>query len=220
VHEYLTSFDADCLLQGTSPRREFRLDSGEYVGGGEFSIGLYGTVTYGGPEAEARWRRDFPWRYHRFREDDVTSALISRYEEYRRGREKLLVMAFFCLSALETLLRGRHGVARALNVHHRVLVRLGELVTNTGTLLTARKISRQHRAVDPTASEREWIERTVREIIVRVGSVRAGMPATAISPLKDLPEEETNSQEVSQVIVTRGLREAHQNRLRPHEPSR
>jgi hypothetical protein len=94
---------------------------------------------------------------------DVES-LWNRYEGHLLGREPLLSMGYFCLSAVEALHGGRKLAAEALNIDPAVLSKLGELTSTRGDALTARK--QDGKSPHPlTPPEERWIADALKAII-------------------------------------------------------
>lgn len=94
-----------------------------------------------------------------------------RYQQFEAGREPLLSMAYFCLSALEGTTgqpRGaRTAVCSMYSIDQAVRDELGDLVSDRGSPTEARKLG--HSAThDPlTETEREWVKQVVRALIRR-----------------------------------------------------
>jgi hypothetical protein len=89
-----------------------------------------------------------------------------RYEGYRRGKEPLAAMAYFCLTVVEAR-GGRKKVAKELNIEPELLRKLGELSSNVGDPREARKLSGSGRA--HTDREKKWLEAMVLALIRRLG---------------------------------------------------
>ena len=117
----------------------------------------------------------------------MVASLVERYQDYRAGREKLSVLGFLCLSALEAYFSGRPAVARVLNIETKVLSHLGMLVSAVGTYRSARKIARQHHLRDFTEQESFWLEAVIRELIKRAGAIASGRDSPTRLRLTDLP---------------------------------
>lgn len=125
-------------------------------------------------------RRQYPRPPSSFVADTDTSTMWEQYERYKQGRDRLLPMAYSCLSRLEYRARNHPGkkaprikAASMYRVDHKVLDKLGELTTNLGDELEARKLSPQSQLHAPTAEEVKWIESALKLLIRRAGQYAA-----------------------------------------------
>ena len=177
--EFLRSWEADGILQTTAAPAEFYLIGYSAPGLGRTAT-LEISASVGGPLARANTRRYEPWRLSPFEEDSLISGLIRRYNEAKAGKEKSLVMAYFCLSALQHAFQGRKRLTTELGLKQRDVTRLAQLVSSVGDIATARKIGGdQHDLRPPSVLEEHFVLTTVREMIFRAGrhrhqSVREG----------------------------------------------
>ncbi len=103
-------------------------------------------------------------------------AMWSLYEGYVLGRDRLLPMAYSCLSRLEYAARNRAEgkskrakAARMFRIDGEVLKRLGDYTANLGDEVGARKLGEGSKLRPPTAEETTWIEDTLRVLIYRAG---------------------------------------------------
>ncbi|HUP23468.1 MAG TPA: hypothetical protein VNB06_11070 [Thermoanaerobaculia bacterium] len=173
VKDFRTSWNGDWYLSevGLTAHAEWLLDAWD-VNSDRGEGVMHARVVVGGSVAEANTRRQRPWRFHEFEEDPLVNGLVRRFESYRRGQEKLSVMSYFCLSAIEQTFGGREQSSRALAVSAKVLSSLGRLVSSVGDLQSARKMPAEPRAFE--LEEAIWIEDVVRELIARTGRTRLG----------------------------------------------
>ncbi len=121
-------------------------------------------------------------------------TLWARYEGYRRGREPLTAMAYFCLTVLEWIAAPDDKNKRARGCSHFGIARdvrdkLGDLSSEVGTGESARKYSGKGRP--HTSAEEEWLRVCVRALIRRVGEVAAngsaaGLPEITMASLPKL----------------------------------
>lgn len=112
--------------------------------------------------------------------EDV-EALAQRWRLHREHRQPLPYLAYYALTAAEarseTQQQGRRRrpareeASERLRVELAVLDKLGELSSERGDRLTARKYRQQHMPL--TSAEEEWVSATVRRLIVRLGEVAA-----------------------------------------------
>lgn len=186
VDDFLRSWAADRLFQTGLVRREVQIVGGSGQGLGSWA-NLYASVSITGPAAEANTRERNPWKRHQFWHLPLVASLVARYEDFRRGRERLTVLGFLCLSALQQAFSGRKGLAKALNVDMAVLRKLGQIASSVGTYSSARKIGPNHEMRDLTGAESYWLERVISELIWRSGLVLDGQEAPAQLRLADLP---------------------------------
>lgn len=113
-------------------------------------------------------------------------TLWTRYEGYLRGREPLLAMAYFCLTVVEAAYEGRANVFDQLNIAKVVLDKIGELTTERGDSLTARKITARSRKQPLSGGENAWLQEAVKALIRRLGEAHCSKPLKTLS-MKDLP---------------------------------
>ena len=113
----------------------------------------------------------------------AVDMLVARWRLAADGRDTLLAAAYFCLTAIEFFYGkgNRSRAAASLGVSANVLQTLGRLTAGGGDPTIARTF-------DPAASplspeETTWIERTIRELILRAGEVAARGGASTLSQL-------------------------------------
>lgn len=166
-------------------------------------MGLPGVISATGYVARLRhtWKR-YPTPPTAFAASADVETLWTRYENQLLGREYLPAMGYFCLTVIETLYGAtpsssavprrrtstkRKRAAVALNVEPAVLEKLGELTTERGDSMTARKHEAGSSFRPLTAQEAEWIQAALRGVMRRLGMKAAGVTS---APLKmgDLPK--------------------------------
>jgi hypothetical protein len=118
-------------------------------------------------------------------------AMWEQYEAYVEGRDRLLPMAYSCLTRLEFRAGTkdkRRKAASMYRIEPGVLDKLGELTSNLGDEVGARKLTPQSELRSPTPQEVAWIEAALRRIIRRAGEYAAD-PQEAWPQVKmsDLP---------------------------------
>jgi hypothetical protein len=190
IREYIHSWEADAVLQTGPVRRRFEMPGVSAPGLGGRATGPTVTATVVYPDGEANARRQYPWRYHKYADLPLIASLIERYQDYRGGRERLTVLGYLCLSALETYFGGRPALALACAIDPVVLSRLGRLVSEVGTYKTARKVTREHELRDLTAAEHYWLETSIRLLIGRAGDVLLHTCFDTELRMADLPPAE------------------------------
>lgn len=186
VEDFLRSWEADRLFQTGLVRREIQIVGGSGQGLGSWA-NLYASVSVTGPVAEANTREKNPWKRHQFWHLPLVASLVARYEDFKRGRERLTVLGFLGLSALQQAFGGRKALAKALNVDMAILNGLGHIASSVGTYSSARKIGANHEMRELTAAESYWLERVISELIWRSGLVLGGQEAPSTLRLADLP---------------------------------
>ena len=122
-----------------------------------------------------------------FELNDFVENMWGRYEGYKRGREPLAAMAYYCLTVLEGQAGTRANTASMFNVHIDVLKDLGELTSAADDPNEGRKAKGTNRPA-LTPAERSWVEEAIKLLIRRAGEVHA-TGATSLDQLtmSDLP---------------------------------
>jgi len=117
---------------------------------------------------------------------DAESILL-RFRGYQDGREPLLSMTYFCLTVVESAAAGpnhRSSAAKLFGIKKDVLHKLGNLTTNCGDRASARKAHSNSRPL--TDREREWIEATIKQLVLRLCDPPSRHERTPLG-LADLP---------------------------------
>ncbi|HEX3529925.1 MAG TPA: hypothetical protein VH988_22925 [Thermoanaerobaculia bacterium] len=187
VAEFLKSWEGDILLQTGPIRRHFEIRGYRAPGHGGM-VWVHGSLSVAGDLAEANTRQQTPWRRHPYWKEPLVAALVRRYEDYRCGRERLSVLGFLCLSALQHAFGGRKALAGKLKIELAVLNELGRLVSTVGSYGSARKINPGHDLRDFSPEEEYWIESVTRHLIVRAGDLFKGRALVSILTMQDLPQ--------------------------------
>jgi hypothetical protein len=123
-----------------------------------------------------------------FRLNPDGESILARYQGYLDGREPLPSMAYFCLTVVECKVGkagGRKRAAAAYRIDLSVLNKMGELTSERGDTLNARKAA----AAQPlTGAEHAWPEEAVKMLIRRLGDTRnaAALPMITMSDLPSL----------------------------------
>ena len=113
-------------------------------------------------------------------------TMWQRYEGYRAGREPLLSMGYFCLSAVEVAAGGRREAANRYEIGEKVLRKIGELTSERGDEKTARKMSRTNAVKPMSHREKAWLEEALKVVIARVAEVAGGKSVQQLT-MDDLP---------------------------------
>jgi len=101
---------------------------------------------------------------------DVES-LWMRYKGYLDGKEPLLAMAYYCFTNIKSICGSIEAVSIKYNIDKKVLKKLSELSSVKGDTQSARK-HYGNNMVPLSDSEKEWINKVIREIILRIGDTR------------------------------------------------
>jgi|SRR5215217_5933814 hypothetical protein len=207
VEGYLRAWELDVSLQYDSSELRFVFDRSKIVDRDpppppppgtprtvEMSAAI---VTTSGFSATPHVRRTtYPRPPSNFVADTDARAMWEQYERYKQGRDRLLPMAFSCLTRLEHRARNHPGkgnirtrAASMYGVDYEVLDTLGRLATTLGDEVEARKLGPQSQLRAPTVQEVRWIEAALRLLIRRAGQFAAD-PQRDWLPLTmaDLPE--------------------------------
>ena len=106
--------------------------------------------------------------------EDV-EVMWTLYDRYIEDHERLLTMAYTCLTWLQYRVAGNNKkVAQKYNVAEEILDDLGELSSTLGAGVQARKMKRgESQGRHPTPEEKTWIEAAVRILIKRAGEYAA-----------------------------------------------
>jgi len=170
VTDYMASLEADMALQTGPVRRVFWGPSVKAPGLGERGPDVRAEVRIGGPHAEAIGRQLYPWKNYDYSKIPLIASLIERYAAYGRGEERISVLGYLVLSALETTFDDREGVAKTCKISGKVLKKFAGLVSGVGSYQSARKISSKHRLREFTERENYWLETVTRQLIDRAGA--------------------------------------------------
>ena len=127
-------------------------------------------------------------------------TMYDRYLGYRRGREPLTGMAYFCVTILEWMAKeeigrhknrkikkkGRDAAAEYFQISSSVLNRIGKLSTERGGPSEARK--REGVKQDLTGNERRFLDEAIKKIVRRVAEkAKAGKRELTKMTMCDLP---------------------------------
>jgi hypothetical protein len=177
VQRYLRSWEIDAALRAGLAEVRFEFKNADVVDraspehGGVLAGVAAATIrasAYLRATAHAR-RHEYPRPPSSFVASPDVETMWQRYNGYRRGREPLPAMAYFCLTVLAASAGGQSEAAQQYGVHRDVLRTLGRLTSTVGDSLSARKLDQQSQNRPPTAQETAWMEAVVRALIHRVG---------------------------------------------------
>lgn len=115
-------------------------------------------------------RAKFPPVPHDFIISPDVETIYNRYKGYLDNREKLTSMAYMCLTVLETASGSRKAAAKKYQIDDKVLSKWGELVSERGSEMEARKAAKNKAFSPLTDKEREWLVALIKIIIIRLGN--------------------------------------------------
>ncbi len=186
------------LLQGS--RREMRFEF-RYAGvidrdppppDSKIDVTASGSLTFSSSiSVEAQViKKSYPAVPTNFRANPDVITLWDRFDGYKAGREHLPSMAYFCLTLIESRHEGRgrrrrEAAAKALSIGLDVLDKLGDLSTERGDTLSARKMTSDPKPF--TSAEVEWLEACIRALIRRMGEI-ASDHAPKLLTMDQLPK--------------------------------
>lgn len=119
--------------------------------------------------------RRYPPPPGRFSASEFAKYAHRRWIGFRRGHEPLQAMAYFILTLLERQAGNRTEACILFKIDRAVLNRVGDLCTERGSPLTARK-ARSTDFDELTHIEIDWLERSVKRLIFRLGEHASGQP--------------------------------------------
>lgn len=150
---------------------------------GEQSVGFHVESVFETSRRVSRRESAYPAPPDDFETNEDTEAMWDLYERYRVGRDRLLPMAYSCMSRFEYGAGGnKRQAATKYGVDEAVLKKLSELSTNLGVGTAARKTGQQHYHWNPSSTEVEWIEQVVKALIERAGE-HAANPGGSLSQI-------------------------------------
>ena len=109
-----------------------------------------------------------------FAVDANVEDLAAIYEGLIRYPRNLLHFAYAMTSRVSMAHGTEKAAANALGVDHDVIRQLNSMSAKLGVGAEARKHDRDSLGRAPTQAEREWIEKLLRELLVRAGAIAAG----------------------------------------------
>ena len=112
---------------------------------------------------------NFPDPPKSFRKSLEVEMMYERFKIYKKGRESLLGMAYWCLSVFEYSSKGLNKAAKKYHVSNKVLSKLSMLCSNKGDLSEARKLKGKAGSTPLEPGEKKWIESVIKRLIKRVG---------------------------------------------------
>ena len=134
-------------------------------------------------------RHEYPAPPSTFRSTPDVEICHLRWSRNKEGREHLLSMAYFVLTQIEKhggTRQKRKRAASILQIDEDVLDKIGHLTAERGNASTARKAQPDNTYQELSGSEKIWLEKAVRQVILRLGEHASGKPLTQIT-MNDLP---------------------------------
>lgn len=127
---------------------------------------------------------DYPDPPQNFVASQDVKTLWYRYKSFLDGSERLMPMAYFCLTVLTYKASSRENAAKQLNVAPDILNKIGEISSTRGSGRTARKYGSLTPA---TEQERVWLQKAVKKLIRRAGERDVSADMEKIE-MNDLPK--------------------------------
>lgn len=122
----------------------------------------------------------YPQPPERFSASEYAQHAYRRWLGYRRGNEPLQAMAYFILTLLERQAGNRAEACVQFMIDRAVLNRIGDLSSEKGSALTARK-AKSTDFDELSHLDLEWLERAVKRLIFRLGEQVSGHPLEPIT---------------------------------------
>ena len=127
-------------------------------------------------------RNEYPTPPSAFQVTPLVELLWNRFQQYVDGKDMLATMGYACLSAIQTEAGGRNKASNQYKIDREVLDKLGELTSDVGDELTARKFDAKSSKRAHTPGEQNWIVELVKVLIARVAEYEHDQGA----PLKQI----------------------------------
>jgi hypothetical protein len=127
-----------------------------------------GAVVSGQADADVSYAQ-FPVPCYVFKVSPEVEMMHFRYMLYRKNRESLLGMSFWCATVIKYHFKGYSQASKKLQVSMNVLTKLSFLSSNRGDPKEARKMEGQAGSTPLSSTERMWIEAVIPKLILRVG---------------------------------------------------
>jgi hypothetical protein len=196
VERYLRSWEISAALQHDGrPEVSFEFERSDMLDLDPPDTWHTEKRTTAGISADIRFnvhvaRQSYPEPPDDFDLSEDVEVMWSLYDAYRQGRDRLLPMAYTCLSYLEHSAGGRRQAAQWYHMEEKVLRKLGEFTSTLGIGTEARKLDKLSKNRAPTTAEMKWIETAVLILIRRAGEVahdaQRSWPQITIDDLPDL----------------------------------
>ena len=204
IEEYIRNWEFGACLQGGPDSFKLKFDRAEIEDRSPTPgvVDIAFTARAGSPRVRLAFSAavlDYPSPPSDISITPDVQTMYDRYMAHRRGHEPLTGMAYFCLTFLESLatkeneeknkrqdIAKRTAAAKYFQIDKRVLEKIGELSTERGGPMEARK----YEGVDQelTGEERRFLEEAIKKIVRRVAE-KARAPETDLMriSLSDLP---------------------------------
>jgi len=179
VDDYLRAWEIDVALQFGHPEIRFEFEGADVIdrdpplpGSGQVihaKVALAGAIGLAATVTAHVTRGKYPDAPRAFVASIDVRTMWLHYEEYRKGRERLVDMGNVCLTLLEGNAGTREKAARQYGISSKVLDKLGYLVSAVGDDRTARKLKKLREFRAHTHAEIVWVEAAVKALIRRVG---------------------------------------------------
>lgn len=200
VEKYLRSWEINAALQyGGQPEVWFEFDKAEVL-----DLTKYPLPPPGTPQVEEisahiigtsalsatahATSQEYPAPPDAFTASEDVEVMWTLYSRYKQGQDRLLPMAYTCLTRIRYSAGNQGNAASQYRVSKRVLHKLSELTSTLGQGVEARKFDSQGTRRAPTPQEVNWIEEALKVLIKRAGEYAAN-PHEALPKItmSDLP---------------------------------
>ena len=134
-------------------------------------------------------RSEYPAPPTAFKATPLVELLWNRLQQYLDRKDLLATTGYACLSAIQAQATGRGKASNQYRIDRDVLDKLGELTSEVGDELTARKFDASSSKRAHTPGERNWLVEAVKMLIRGVAEYEhnPGAPLKQIT-LADLPK--------------------------------
>jgi hypothetical protein len=186
--DYVRGWEIDRALRSGSLEFNFRFEGAQIVdrqpGPGKAFVDILDVMTLVDSVDVKKSSTAYPAPPDNFQITTEVEVLWKHYSRFLKGGELLQSMAYSCLDLLEGRFAERGKRRRAANhygIDFDVLKNLGELTSNRGDPVTARKPSKAR--IPLSASESRWVKEAIKAIIKHLATRQPGQ----ILKMSDLP---------------------------------
>jgi hypothetical protein len=181
VDSFLRAWEVSASLQMGREEFKFEFDHSDIVDRApqpSCAVNIHvasvgGRITLFGNATVVLIRNEYTGPLQNFNVTMMVEMLWNRYKHYLQGKEPLFSMSYFCLTALEKHAGNRKKVAAKYDIEQKVLNTIGNISTNRGGAIDARKMPKNG-FVPPSQKELEWLAAAIRQLILQVGIIESG----------------------------------------------
>jgi hypothetical protein len=171
VEMYLRPWEISEAVRPAGTKLRFIFDEAEVIDRDPSPLGPTATVTLMPiPRAEVRLLENrYPDPPDNFTVSPDVEVMWTLYEGYLQGHDRLLPMAYTCLTRFTYGTASNKEAASRYGVSRNVLEELGRLSSTSGDQVAARKWIPGRVPQPLTDRETEWVEDAIRSLIYRAG---------------------------------------------------